>query len=108
MTNINVISGPYGVSQITFQSIKIPNAVIGYYQEDKQAYENRDWLRFDSGKLLSGLYGYVHSKTGRLNAIGFIEHDTACTNMFINQLGRAKVTWVSPLPGVQAAVPTVT
>ena len=57
--------------------------------------------------LLSGLYGYVHSKTGRLNAIGFIEHDTACTNTFINQLGRAKVTWVSPLPGVQAVPPTV-
>ena len=80
---------------------------MGYDAGDLYSYENENWLRFDQNKQLSGIYGYSDPTTNKLNAIGFVTNDISCTNRFIDALGRNGLSWTSPIPGTEVALPQV-
>ena len=69
------------------------------------AYEDTNWLRFDDKYMFGGFWGYEDNSTGKLNAIGFINHDIQCTNGFISDVGASNLSWTSVKSGTTAEEP---
>lgn len=54
----------------------------------------------------AGFWGYSDQVTGKLNALGFLEADTACLNRFRASTG-VGFGWASVLPGTQVPQPVI-
>jgi len=80
--------------------------LLGRSGNDMYAYENTNWIRYDLGlKEFAGFWGYANASSGKLNAIGFLEEDVACTKKF--QDGVQNYSWVSIIPGTEVVAPVV-
>ena len=105
VTYMRIQSGDQGVANIALQTIEIPETFIGG-SNDWYSYQDENWLRFDNGMMLGGFWGYTDKTTGKLNALGVINHDIECTNSFINDLGANNLSWTSIKSGTTAEEPS--
>jgi len=55
-------------------------------------FEGTNFVRFTEGTDFAGLYGKVN-EDGYLNALGFIERDSVCTQAFLDTLGVEGYDW---------------
>ena len=108
VTHMRVLSGDYGVTNIAVTTLEQSETIIGQLTGGTYAYESINWLRFDNGKQFSGLWGYADPETSKLNAIGFIEEDTACTDGFVRDVGASNLSWTSYKSGTAVAGGTAT
>lgn len=78
VTMMRVTSNSNGLQQIDLQTSKIPEASLGNRDPSYFAYVNTNWVKFNDGTDLAGLWGTVR-EDGNLAGIGFIERDSRCT-----------------------------
>jgi len=97
VTYMRVTSNSNGLQQIDLQTSKIPEVSIGNRDPSFFAYVNTNWVRFNDGTDLAGLWGTVR-EDGNLAGLGFIERDSRCTQDFLDEIGEGSYSWTSPKP----------
>lgn len=71
----------------------------------RYAYSDSNWVRFDDGNTLYGLWG-TNDSNGDMNSLGFVRKDTSCYGPFSAALG-GNINWNTPIPGTELVEPTL-
>ena len=100
LVNVKISSGDHGVQHLMLQTEQISSYTLGVTDNSQYSYENTNWVRFDAGvKRFAGFWGMADDTTGKLNAIGFLEEDVACTDKF--KAAVSEYNWTAIIPGTE-------
>ena len=103
---MQLVTNPDGVESLAFQSVQQPEVNFPdssfsswrRYNNYDYGFSSTNWIKFDGeSKDFAGWYGYTND-SGDLQGLGIIERDSTCAQEFLNELGSAEYTWISPKP----------
>ena len=99
LINVKVSSGEHGVQNLMLQTEQVASYTLGVTDDSIYSYENSNWVRFDDAKRFAGFWGMADDTTGKLNALGFLEEDVACTDKF--KAAVSDYHWTAIIPGTE-------
>ena len=92
------------IPEVTFPGSSYSSTFNPDYVSD-YGFTSTNWLKFTDGTDFAGFWGYTNESNGDVQGLGVIERDSVCAQGFLDEIGSAEYTWISPKPSQRVTKP---